>query len=1027
MDVDSEGEMSWLDPGPTKIFSQDRPDFQLPRNTRTTPVSAGFGSPNATTPWTGNPRPPAADNSSAVKERQTRRLQHKQKAKPSFFNKPDHKNEEVQPDRAHTNACDPSSPVKVSQSGKIKSSQPRSKPLVFLSQHAAPKSGFDKAELEISPRHRKPFDYSPFGDDFDEQPVPTGSSEAGHSDDPAQQIDDGMAMVDSLRREGRLPTSSATPSEDMPVDDSPPRKLTHAIRGRSAIAADVPPQRKKIASRKPTKTNKSNTKMKMPALDLEDEKDVEDVDVDPFDIGNIPSSKPTRVSPKIVKKATVKKAAPAKASKTQKKPATRRQKKAKEAIIKIPSDNSEDVNMNDGEGGDDDYVDKMSLPRATRGTGKRNTKARSSASSKPLKGENTQPNSPPVPNNDKTSNTRTTKKSRAPASKAADTSSDKSFTETTSVAVAKAESKKMNSPVIATSERSEESTTALQAPIVHQSRSRDVSEDMSASPKASATRAGHAREADQAEQVMTVDQAHPAVDHVTIRRIDADARVARKPTIIPFGADGPMINGRRRKNFKVADDAAENEDSGVHLESDVVVAATEPKPESASHRGDVDGRAEKNSRNKDAAASQPAIVTKTTSQPRKFEEKDLFHEATNSDTDAQTLPSPRATTDVEGENQGGVQKLFDRHTEDQDDFVAGCDDEALANDNPVALHKSPRLDGREQGVVSYASTTPDESEKQSIVHEQKTKNATQNRHPVAQASVGQETRFRPSEDARKLSTGTSRTQTHTQAVKDIYTNRGNLQPVQNNLQEGHARNMNTVHEDRDPAYIRGHQKLKRPAPPDESGKAEYLGDQRHQLPAFHQSLLGVGHHRTGAYDLRPAPLVEGSSERPVRRETVHNADTLVPPPSSGKTFCVPANCHSSDDVFGPGQTKQRIDIDPAVLERLRGRTPAKRHVETHTAKPANPEQRRTTAQAGVRPLEDMSSDRSIEEGMLRAVGISGLKRQRTTVSDRPQCKDTDLVLERASEQVEVQDRTGDAMHRIVNVSLPRQIFTWYPC
>lgn len=1011
MNVDNDGEMTWPDLVSPRLPAQG-PNFsecQPSKNTSITPVSTGFGSPNAMTPWTGKLQLLAAGNSSAIKETQTRRRQHKQKAKPSFFHTANQQDEELPPHQDTTNAFEQSSPVKASNQ--------REEIPTFLSQHAALGSDFEEAELDHPSRFQKPLNFMPFGGNTDEPPMPTGSSEADLPDKPEQEKDNGPAMLDSLRDDGKLPVSSAAPSEDMPRGDSPPQKLWRVMRGLSAMAADLPPQKKQTTSLKPTKGIKSNTKVKMSALDLEDDNDIENATADPFDIGNIPSSfQPTQVSQKIVQKATIKTKAATRASKAKKKPAARQQKKAKESFIEVPSDNPEVFEISDVNGGDDEYIDNKSQPRITRKARKtRNTKAKPSATSQSLDSGSKAPNTVPVPKDDKTSNIRGKKKLRAPANKAVKTAPGKPFEETTREAAVKMRTIQMDPPFAAAPKKTAQAATTPKASIVSQSHSRDASEDMSTSPNAPVTGALRIRQAGQAERPKKADLTDTAANRLKIPHVDGNFQDARKPTIIHFGADGPEVNGRRRKNPKDPEKEAEIDDLGVHSKSDVQVVATEAKLKTASHGSDVHGRAEKDSRKEDMVVTQLSKTSSTLDNPTNYSEQaSLYRMSVDSDTDAQASSKSLAAAHVdEDESDAMPQDLFVSPPEEED-ALGARDYETSENDDLMALHGSPRPCGTEQDAVTYASPTSEESEKSFIVDGKKAKQETQNRHTAEQASVGQEIRHRSPRDSGKLFLGNIHKQTYTHADEDI-------SPNHRSHQEDHESNTRTTREDRDQVYIRGHQKMKPPAPPAESGQATRLVNQRLQLPAHNQSLSGVRPQQMGAHEMQPASLVEGFSDRPMLRTVAYNADTMRPFRSSGETFYMPVNGRSSDDVFGPGKTEEQVEIDPAVLERLRGHTRGNRSSEKRTAELAGSVEQSTAARAGVRSMEDINPDQSLEKDALMAVGINTLKRRRLADNDRPQRKATgrahERVMDQATEQVEIPDKAGNAMHRIVDVSL----------
>lgn len=1016
--------MSWPNPVSPGLFPQSPkfPESQLPKNTTITPLSAGFGSPNAMTPWTGKPRMSAAGNSSVVKECQMRRRQHKQKAKPSFHSD-DQQDDELQPHQGSTIAFEPSSPVKATNNSRGVSSQQRKKVPAFLSQHATLQPSFEEPELDAFSRLRNYTTYTPFGSDSHEPSVPTGSSDSGHSGKPAQKIDDGLTMVDSLRKEGKLPTSSAAPSEDMRMEDSPKDKLRYAMRGLSAMTTNLPSLQKKTASRKPT--SKSSNKLKMSALDLEGDIDVKDAAVDPFDTGNIPfSSRPSQAAPGVTKKPTAKREASAKASKTKKKTAAPRQKKAKESFITSMSGNSGDVNTDNGNDGGEECVEKVPPTRTTRNTGEKR-KAKKPAAHKSQNGRNTEPKADLVLNDGNTSKTRSKTKSRAPMGKAAKTVLGKSSAANSSESTAKLQPGQIEPPATTTCKRAEQAATAQQPAIVRQDLSVGASTEMTSPIKAPATRSR------QAKKMKTPRLIDSTANQDEGQHIDAGLKKARKAAIIPFGADAPQTNGRRRKNRKIADEAAENEDSGVHLEPELAAAA-ESKIEAASHRGNVHGLAEKSSQKQAEAEAQPALATKTCAtldaQTQSSEEESLSQEAVDSADGAQDLLKPSVTPDVdEEENEVILEDSFHGEAGERGESGNEVDNVVLGDESLTSLHQGSTIDAVEQGLTSYALSTSEESEKPSVANGQEAKQATEKKPPIQQASVEQEFQYGPSDDSDKLSTGNSRTKAHTHASKDVSTKSCIIQSTKNNVRIGQVNKTGTVHEPWDQKYTRRHRNLKRQASSDKTEQATYPVKQRLQLPGYYQSVCSVGTRQMDAEDVRSAPLAERVSERPVSKAVAHIADTLLPSLSSEETFCMPANGRSSDDIFGPGQPAEQIDINPAVLERLRGRAAAKRNMESRTAGPTSSVQRHTAAPGAGHPTNGTSPDQSIDEDVLRAAGMSGLRRQRATVNDFSQRKGTERVLERAPEQVEVEDRVGDSMHQIVNVSRSIQLLILRPC
>lgn len=316
--------MSWLDLISSGVVASDiqSPDFdsQPPPNPAVTPTSAGLGSPNAMTPWTGVLQPAADSSSSVLKEKRARGRQHKQKAKPSFFHSDEARDQDPSP------VAEPqlSSPIENVHKSKTTKTKKRKRPPTFLNILSGGKS--DSTHTIMSNPQRRQEATTDISsediisiDDLATLPVTTDANQQGHNHGQMEQVDDGLAMVDALRKEGKFLMSSAVPSDSYIVTDSPPQKPSIAKQGTLYSLAP------KEESSSTKSSGPSNMKVKLPALELDCGKGIQSTAPDPFDIENIgPSTAPSQsAGSKPAKKSAAKRKGRATAPSSRKKPSTR--------------------------------------------------------------------------------------------------------------------------------------------------------------------------------------------------------------------------------------------------------------------------------------------------------------------------------------------------------------------------------------------------------------------------------------------------------------------------------------------------------------------------------------------------------------------------------------------------------------------------------------------------------------------------------------------------------------------------------
>lgn len=174
----------------------------------------------------------------------------------------------------------------------------------------------------------------------------------------AQTKSDRLSMLDTGRKKGLLPISSTAPSVDLSLNDSPPPKISRAMRGKSAMINNDTSSNI-LSSTHAKLASKPGAKFRLPALELEEDKDMDEVGDDPFHNSHIPPSR--GASPAAVPKAKLRSdpkkervTRPSKPASQQKRNGANRRQKAK--LVSLAADHDfEDPQA-------EDFADDLVLP-----------------------------------------------------------------------------------------------------------------------------------------------------------------------------------------------------------------------------------------------------------------------------------------------------------------------------------------------------------------------------------------------------------------------------------------------------------------------------------------------------------------------------------------------------------------------------------------------------------------------------------------------------------------------------------------
>lgn len=986
MDVDDDGHPSWLKPVSQGLpsmnhspgMSQERPNSSM------TPQSAQLGPPNTITPWTGKPQRLSRGDSSAVKESQMRRRHHKQKAKLSFFHSESQDYDESSPNHDSANSFEASSPARATHKGKdtMSSFHALSQPSqrgrgvpMFSSQLRALEADAHDEDPDTDDVPRERIIDTLFQEDDDEPLLFAEPSEAEHHSQGSHHSGEGVHTMDSPKKKGILPMSSFDPSGRVVLDTSPRPKLSEIMKGLAPGINSPASQRKKPTSRKPT--NKSNMKMKMLALESEGDRTKDDATAsDPFDSGNIPpslGSSPAATKP--VARISGKRRAAARQPKAANKQATSRQRKVKQTLVDSNTHNP-DVGdshqlggagqMDDGNDNDESYIDKKPRTRATRGN-VRARKAKESLTSKSDISRNMDSRSGSNLNKKKTSRTKADAKSKALPSKAVETSTTESSAATVNTGGSIPRPRNMALRTFAVSKQAQhEVSQNTHSP--QQNRSSEVS-DMLKSP---ATTAQHVVQADKAHQLEKTALIDPTEIQEKVR---PSVKEARKVTIISFGANGPQNTGKPRKSSKSAHDPAGDRALDPQLERGTETAET-IKPKLASYQNHVEHDCQK--QELEQILSKPAEAVKnppTYSPQAQCPEEDGLDQQVGCDSVADIMRSlNQPQSGAEEENEVLPHDILDGHAEYDDDFTAVVNRHVPGNEDPAGSHgecTAIALRGG-QTTTNLFSDSGKSDQNGCAVNGYEEKRPHKIRSPIEQAPGVQTTHYQASDGSNGRSTGKRLT------VTQRY-------PPSFNVPSGQAELAERVERPRTHIHTGDRESLKRPAPANESDQPARPFKQRLRFPSYSQ----------------------------------------VPWVGFGATFCVPENGHSSDDVFGPGRSEHHPskhispephEIDPAVIERLRGGTTAHLKATRDTAVPLDLFQQRAGAQAGSYPARVTSTNPSAEGADEILPGINGTRQERSEAKDQGPLKEDERGLEQAGMPIELEGMAG-TMHRIVNVSV----------
>lgn len=985
MSVDDDGHLSWPNPVSQGLPSMNHSPVmsQEPPNSSMTPQSAQLGSPNTITPWTGKPQQLARGDSSAVKESQMRRRHHKQKAKLSFFHSESRDHDESSSNHDSADSFEVSSPAKATHKGRdtMSSFHALSQPSqrgrgvpMFSSQLRALEADVHDEGLDSNDVPRERIIDTLFHEDPDEPLLFAEPSEAEHHSQGSHHSGEGLCM-DPPKKKGVLPMSSFDPSGRAVLDNSPRLKLPEIMKGLAPGISSPAFQRKKQSSRKPT--NKSNTKMKMLALESQGDRTKDDATAsDPFDSGNIPPSPgPSPVATKPVARIAGKKRAVARRPKAANKQATSRQRKAEQTLVNSNTHNS-DVDdsyqlgvsdqMGDVNDNDESYIDKKPHTRATRG----NVRAREAKESLTFKSDTSRNMDSKFGsdlNKKKTSRTKNNAKSKALPSKVVETSTTESPAATVNTVSSMLRPKNMALRVFAVSDQAQHEVSQN----THSSQQNRSSEgsDMVKGPTTRARHAVQAQKAHQPEKTALIDP------NEIQEKVQPSVKEARKVTIISFSAHGPQNTGKPRKSSKSAHDPAGDRALDPQPERGIETAET-IKPDLALHENHVEHVYQK--QELEQILTKPAETLENppvrSPQAQCLEEGKLDQEV-GSDSVAGVLQSPnQPQSGGEEENEALPQDYLDGHAEYDDDFTAVVNRHVPGIEDPAGSHEECTAIALRGGQTStYLFSDSGKSDQNGWVFiGSEEKRSKKIRSPLEQAPGVQTRQYQASDDSDGRSAGKRPTVTQ-------------RHPPSLNVPSGQAGLAERVERPRKHILTGDRESLKRPAPANEPDQPVRPSKQRLRFPSYSQ----------------------------------------VPWVGFGAAFCVPENGHSSDDVFGPGRSEHHPskhispephEIDPAVIERLRGGTTAHRKAIRDTAVPVDFVQQRAGAQAGSYPARVTSTNPSAEGADENRPGINGTRQERSKAKHQGPLKENERGLEQAGMPIEL-DGMADTMHQIVNVSV----------
>lgn len=944
-----------------------------------TPQSAQLGSPNAITPWTGKPQLLAGGDSSAPKENQTRRRHHKQKAKPSFFHSEGRDHEESSPNHDPASSLDASSPARASRRGKdtmagfpalSNPSQRGSGVPMFSSQLRALEADVPDEGLNAGAVPRKRIIDTLFHD-LDEPLLPAEPSEAEDPSPGSHHSGEGLRIMNPPKKKGILPMSSLDPSGRADLENLPRPKLPDIMKGLGPEISSPAPQRKKLPARK--SANKSNTKMKMLALELDGDLTKDDPVVpDSFDSGNIPPCpESASVATKPVTRITSKRRAAAQGPKVAKKQATSRQQKAKQTLVDLNTHNSNvDDNyhlrgadhLDGGNDNDQSYSDEKPRPRATRGkTQARKTKE--SLTSKSAVLSNKDPKSGSSLIKKKTSRTENEPKPRALPRKADERSTTESSAATVNMVGSKPRPKNVASRALAVSEQTEANVTR-NTNLSQQNRSSETSNVV----KGPVTRAHHVAKAGKTHQTKKTGLVNPTEIQEKIR---PSAKEARKATIDSLDAHGPQNSGKPRKSVKTAQDPAgrvpdpqleRGTDAGEPTKPDITLRQTPVR-----HHGRKK-ELKKPLKKAAEALEDPSVHSSQAACP----EEGKIDQEDGSDMVADNMQSPEQSQNGSEDREAILQDSLDGHAEYDDNLTTMLNRHVPGNEDPAGSHAEQTVITLRGGKTTSLSSDSGDCNENCYVFSGHEENRTNKiRSPIEPASGVQTMQYEASDDSDGRYAGKHLTNAQRQPLFV------NAQAAQAELKE--------VQGTRKHIHTGDHQSLKRPAPNDEPDQ----------------------------------PV------RPFKKRLCFPSYSQVPWVGFGAAFCVPENGRNSDDVFGPGglephppkhRSPEPHGIDPAVIERLRGGTTAHRESIKDTVAPVSLVQHRTGAQAEIYPGQVTSGDPPVEGTDERPSGFSDKRYQRPkTSSQGPPVLEGERGLLQAGMPIEAEGM-ADIVHQIVTVS-----------
>lgn len=1061
-----------------------------------TPASAGFGSPDpAVAPWTSST------------DILTRRRQPTQKAKPSFLDSENDEPESQEPprlsltrnqptqasgqvhdyshssraatkvqeekqgsdsppqsrhrnfvpstywdDEALVGADEESLPPRTSDETSHLPRQESSKGSSFLTKARMKSAHLDMASepqsadplLDPPPQPRKRYIDTLFGDD--------SSEDAPYL--PAETENDRPSMLDTGRKKGILPVSSTAPSVNLSVHDSPPTKMARAMRGISATVNNGT-SANKVSTTQAKLVGRSRAKVRLPALDLEEDNYLDEVGDDPFHNSHIPPSRgcSPAAAPKAKSKSESKKqpvTRPSKPAPRQKRAgATRRQKAKPVSVVEDEdvgyhetNDMADDLELpNDDEDGDSITRQYMQLPsKSQTGMGDSKTKdvivvtsgssvydtdedyvdsqpqgnkARGTTKPQPGKGRSTratlkaQKEANKMAKRSKTGAKENTNavednaKAKAPTTQSGKKSAVNTLTAATKLVATKSVPKKRTSPTALPSAQSRD--TANAAPL-HQEPSIDGSKEHSAYTTSPVP--------------IKQDKKNGMAGHDAATRhapvVGGHGKEAVHSNIIRFSHDELQRDEELRSSPSARNCRTYHQDTGTSPQStdpaDFISKSVAPAQQS-----DVRYLGEKDDLQEDL----PQLVTsmKTPSahkaQTELVKSRTRRHEAVDS---AVEFPTSLERTALRG-------------------FVAPVPRKrAVQNGGVFSRILEVRQEQEQVATLQYPSDNQSGQQEQCFTN-----------NPTREAGTAQDKLISVNKfPAAKKLDDRDQGEVHLDiSVSDesgeffVVQSRQQTQMAHETAPSFQAKHIASFQDTWSKVPKKGNANSKRPAPQADLEQPRFSFDPRLEIRDSSQPVWSLGSHPRAISNVPEMSDVGRISKRPRLGALAFHAARVPAKPDFRDEVGVPVHGHSSDDVFGSRQIDDNMIIDPALVKRLRDKTylhhdspqpsgsPARNAqrsvaVETKTGR-THMHQGQRSAEGGDRPLQSIRFEPSHDDELRDRVGAPTGRDSAAKIGHPGHGHVQEIA---AKEDTEHHDGLEDAMHRVVTVNVPGLYCLW---